>query len=624
MAITRRRFHGLTAAAAASALFAGPARAASDPIRTHGVSAFGDLKYPADFPHFEFVNPDAPKGGTWSTGHEGTYDSFNPYALKGTPSLGVADVIYGRTVFDTLMAEAHDEPDSYYPLIAESAELAQDRSYIIFNLRPEARFHDGSPLTAEDVIFTVETMKTKARPFYKIYLNPIASVTAEGPHRVRFDFAPDEPKRDLPMLAASLPVFSKAQFSELDFESSGLTPPLGCGPYKIGKFEPGSFVEFDRVEDYWGADLPVNRGKDNFDKIRIDYFRDRTAAFEGFKAGEYLFNEEYWSKVWATGYTPETFPAIGRGEVIRDVLPDETVAGAQAFWFNHRREIFQDIRVREAIGLAFDFEWSNERLFYGLYQRTHSFFQGSPMAASGPPTDAEKAVLEPFAEQLPEGVLTEPAYVPPVTDGSGRLRRQIRKASRLLDEAGWKLVDGVRQKDGKVFEFEYLLFSEGFDRIVQPIVKNLEQFGIRATVRKVDRTQYQRRTDDFDFDMTTSRVSMSLTPGVELRGYFHSASADQPGSRNLGGVQHPVIDALIDQIERAESREELGILVSALDRVMRALHLWVPQWNKAAHHVAYWDVFDRPEIKPKYDRGVIHTWWVDADKLAKLKAAGRI
>ena len=624
MAITRRAFHSLSAAAAGTALLAGGARATEGLTQTHGLSAFGDLKYPAGFSHFDYANPDAPKGGTWSTGFQGTYDSFNPYALKGNPSLGVADGIFGRMVFDTLMTGALDEPDSYYGLIAESAEVADDRSFVIFNLRPEARFHDGSPVTSDDVIFTVETLKTQARPFYQIYLKPIVAVVAETPNRVRFDFAPDEPKRDLPMLAAGLPVFSKAHYQTVDFGSSGLTPPLGCGPYKIGNFEPGAFVEYDRVEDYWGKDLPVNRGADNFDKIRIDYFRDRTAAFEGFKAGTFLFNEEYWSKVWATGYTPETFPAIGRGEVIRDVIPDDTVAGAQAFWFNHRRPLFEDIRVREAIALAFDFEWSNERLFYGLYQRTHSFFQGSPMAADGPPSAGELAVLEAYADQLDPKVLTEPAYTPPVSDASGRLRRSLRKAGRLLDAAGWPIVDGVRQKDGQKLEFEYLLVSEGFDRIVQPIVKNLEKLGIHATVRTVDDTQYEKRMDDFDFDMTTRRVSMSSTPGVELRGYFHSASADQPGSRNIGGIKNPVIDALIDKIERAETREELSTLVSALDRVMRSLHLWVPQWNKAAHHIAYWDVFDRPKIKPRYDRGVIHYWWQDAEKFAKLRAAGRI
>ncbi|MEM1300724.1 MAG: extracellular solute-binding protein [Pseudomonadota bacterium] len=621
MAITRRTFGALAGAAGATA-FLRPAQAAT--ITTHGVSAFGDLKYPADFPHFDYADPSAPKGGLWSTGFEASFDSLNPYALKGNAGLGIADTHFGRTVFDGLMAEAHDEPDSWYGLIAENAELAEDRSFIIFNMRPEARFHDGSPITSEDVVNSIELMRTKARPFYRLLLAPIISVTAEGPHRVRYDFAPDEPKRDLPMLAAQMPVFSKAHFDKHDFEAGDLTPPLGSGPYRVGRFEANSFVELERVEDYWAADLPVNRGRDNFDRIRIDYYRDRTAAFEAFKAGQHLFHEEYWSKVWATGYEPDVFPAVGTGDVIREVLPDETVSGGQGFWFNHRRPVFEDIRVREAIGLAFDFEWSNERLFYGLYDRTTSFFQGSPMAADGPPSPGEMAILETFADQLPEGLLSEDAYVPAVTDGSGRARRALRQAGKLLDDAGWAVVDGVRQKDGQKLEFEFLTSSQGFARIINPMIKNLERLGIAATLREVDRTQYEERTDKFDFDITTFRTEMSLTPGVELRGYFHSSSVDAPGSRNRGGVSHPVVDALIEKVENAATRAELTDTVRALDRVMRAMHFWIPQWTKASHHVAYWDVFGRPATKPAYDRGVIHFWWEDAEKAAKMKSEGKI
>ncbi|MFK7944159.1 MAG: extracellular solute-binding protein, partial [Paracoccaceae bacterium] len=596
----------------------------ADTITTHGVSAFGDLKYLSDFKHFDYADPAAPKGGTWSTGHEASFDSLNPYALKGNAALGIADSLYGRMVYDSLMAEALDEPDSYYALVAESAELAVDRSFIIFNMRPEARFQDGSPITSADVVNSIELLRTKARPFYRLLLAPISGVTAEGPHRVRYNFAPDEPKRDLPMLAAQMPIFSKAHFDVHDFEAGDLTPPLGSGPYRIGEFEANNFIEFERVEDYWARDLPVNLGRDNFDRIRIDYYRDRIAAFEGFKAGQHRFNEEYWSKVWATGYEPDVFPAVGTGDVVREVLPDQTVNGGQGFWFNHRREIFSDVRVREAIGLAFDFEWSNERLFYGLYERTESFFQGSSMAASGPPTDGEVALLTEFAKQLPEGILTEAAYVPPKTDGSGQARRALRRARGLLDAAGWKVVDKVRQKDGKKLSFEFLIGSQGFGRIVNPMIKNLERLGIDATMREIDRTQYEERMDTFDFDITTARTEMSLTPGVELRGYFHSSSRDAKGSRNRGGVSHPVVDALIDRVENASSRAELTDTVRALDRVMRALHLWVPQWSKASHHVAYWDMFARPSTKPAYDRGVVHYWWEDAEKAARLRAEGKI
>ena len=621
MKLTRRAFGALSGAVGATA-FLPPAQAAT--ITTHGVSAFGDLKYPSDFSHFDYADPNAPKGGTISFGHEASFDSLNPYALKGNSSVGIADTLYGRMIYDSMMAEAHDEPDSYYALVAESAELAEDRSYIIFNMRPEARFHDGTPITSADVVNSIELLRTKARPFYRILLAPFAAVTADGPHRVRYDFAADEPKRDLPMLAAQMPIFSKAHFDTHDFAAGDLTPPLGSGPYRIGRFEANNFIEFERVEDYWARDLPVNRGRDNFDRIRIDYYRDRTAAFEAFKAGQHLFNEEFWSKVWATGYEPDVFPAVGTGDVIREVLPDETVSGGQGFWFNHRRPIFKDVKVREAIGLAFDFEWSNERLFYGLYQRTTSFFQGSPMAAEGPPTPGEIAILEQFADQLPEDILSAPSYVPPVTDGSGRARRSLRAAARLLDEAGWPVVDGVRQKDGRKLEFEFLVATQGFARIINPMIKNLEKLGINATLREVDRTQYEERTDKFDFDITTFRTEMSLTPGVELRGYFHSSSVDQAGSRNRGGVAHPVVDALIEKVEQAGTRAELTDTVRALDRVMRAMHFWVPQWTKASHFVAYWDVFGRPANKPPYDRGVVHYWWQDAEKTAAMKAAGKI
>ncbi|MEM7743362.1 MAG: extracellular solute-binding protein [Pseudomonadota bacterium] len=619
--LTRRAFGALTGAAAGTALL--PANAS--PSRTvHGISAFGDLKYPTGFAHFDYVDPAAPKGGTWSTGYEATFDSFNVFALKGNPALGIADTIHGRMVFDSLMAQALDEADSYYGLIAENAEIAEDRSWIAFNMRPEARFHDGSPLTSEDVLFTIETLRTKAKPFYRILLSPITDVRAEGPHRVVFEFAPDEPKRDLPMLAAGLSIFSKAHYSEVDFERSGLTPPLGCGPYKIGRFEQGQYVEFDRVQDYWAKDLPVNVGRDNFDTVRIDFFRDRIAAFEGFKAGVYRFQEEFWSKVWATAYEPDVFPEVGSGEVVREVIPDDTPSGGQGFWFNHRRPVFQDARVREAIGIVFDFEWSNRTLFYDLYERTSSFFQGSPMAADGKPTPGEMAILERFAADLPEGLLEDDAYVPPTTDGSGRARQALRRAGELLDAAGWELVGRVRQKDGQPLTFEFLNSSQGFDRIIQPYIKNLERIGIQATLRKVDKSQYEERMDRFDFDMTTTRVSMQMTPGVELRGYFHSSSAKDPGSRNYGGVSNPVIDALIEKIERAQSRDELTDTVRALDRVMRSMHLWVPQWSKASHHVAYWDAFGRPDIKPAFDRGVLHYWWEDPTKLAALQAKGKL
>ena len=617
MDLTRRAFGALAATTAGIALFPRFAGAATT---SHGISAFGDLKYAADFAHFDFVNPDAPKGGAFSTGFGGiTYDSFNPFILKGNPAF------YMGLTWDTLMVASPDEADARYGLIASDAEMAEDRSWVVFNLRPEARFHDGTPITADDIVWTYETLITKGHPSYRIEYGGVASAAAEGPHRVRFDFKPDVPKRDMPMQVSGLPALSRKWFETRDFAESSLEPPLTSGPYKVGKFEPGKYVAFERVKDYWAADLPVNRGRWNFDEIRLEYFRDRTAAFEAFKGGAFLFNEEFTSKNWATAYEPGDFPAIARGDVIRDVLPDNRPAGAQGFWFNLRRTKLQDPRVRQAIGLAFDFEWSNKRLFYDLYKRTDSFFELGPMQAEGPPSPAELAILERFADQVPPELLTKSAYIPPVTDGSGRNRRALRTAGKLLDDAGWKIVDGVRQKDGETLEIEFLMIqNSGFARIAQPMIKNLEKIGIAGSIREVDPPQYRKRNDDFDFDIVVDRKGFGMTPGVGLRDSFHSSSANSAGSDNTAGVADPVVDALIDIIERATSREDLKVAVMALDRVLRAKHIWVPQWHKGSHTLAYWDIYARPATKPLYARGVLDTWWVDTQKLQRLKDAGRL
>ena len=593
---------------------------AAETTVSHGLSVFGDHVLPADFKHFPYANPDAPKGGTWSTGYGNvTYDSFNPFILQGNPEFFLSTFTY-----DQLMVRGYDEPDAAYGLIAESVEQPDDRSWVAFNLRKEARHHDGTPLTSEDVVFTFNTLIEKARPTYRVLLAPVEKATAEGPHRVRFDFKKDAPTRDLAMLIAELRIFSKAYYTANDFTKSGLNIPLGNGPYKVGEFEPGKYASYQRVEDYWAADLPVNRGRHNFDQLRIEYFRDRSAQFEGLKAGLFLFNEEFWSKFWATAYTPENFPAIKRGDVKTEVLPDNRAAGVQGFWFNLRRETFKDPLVRRAIGMTFDFEWSNKRLFYGLYNRTDSFFEGGDMQASGLPTPGELAILEKFADKLPKEVFDTPVYVPPVTDGSGRIRRALRQASKLLDQAGWTVKDGVRQKGGKPLEVEFLVGSQGFARIIQPMTKNMERIGITSKIREVDPAQYRRRMDEFDFDITTSRKAMTQTPGVELKNYFHSSTANAKGTQNTAGVSDPVVDELLEVIQRAESREMLTSAVKALDRVLRAKHMWIPQWFKGSHTIAYWDVFDRPENKPKYDRGVIDLWWSDKDKVAKLKEAGRL
>ena len=611
MTWNRRDLGRLAAGAGALALLPGPlARSAATTV-AHGVSAFGDLKYPPGFERFDYASPEALIGGTWSMGAAGgTFDSLNPFILKGDPASGL-----GFT-YDSLMVSAADEADSMYGLVAKSIEYPEDRLWAAFELREEARFADGSPITAEDVVFTFNALREKGHPSYRVVLAGVIGVEAEGPLRVRYDFDPNAPRRDLPMLVAGLDILSKSYYDTVDFSQSTLEPPLTSGPYAVDSLEPGRTIIYRRRDDYWGWDLGVNRHRWNFERIRIEYFRDRSASFEAFKSGTFTFQEEFWSKLWATAYD---FPAIKRGDVVKEVIPDDTPSGAQGYWFNMRRKTFQDPKVREALSIAFDFEWSNKTLFFELYNRTDSFFEGGPMQAEGKPGPDELALLEPLADKLPSGVIDDIVYSPPKTDGSGRNRQALRTAAKLLDEAGWQVKDGVRQKDGIKLEFEFLLVGEGFERITVPYIKNLERIGVNATVRTIDPAQYTRRMEEFDFDVTVSRKAMSLTPGVELKNYFHSSSANSKGSRNTAGVADPAVDALIEAIERAKTRAELTAAVKALDRVLRAMHIWVPQWNKGSHTIAYWDIFARPPKKPAYDRGVEDLWWIDPAKHARLK-----
>ena len=579
---------------------------------SHGISAFSDLKYPAGFDHFDYANPGAPVGGTFSTGVGGiTFDSLNQFILKGNAAVGLG------VTRDSLMTSADDAADSLYGLVAKSIEYPADRLWAAFELREEARWSDGTPITAEDLVFTFETLRDKGHPSYRVLLAAVTGVVAEGPLRVHYDFHPEAPRRDLPMMVAGLPILSKAWYQTHDFTQSTLDPSLSSGPYMVEKAEPNRTITYRRRDDYWGWHLPVNRGRWNFERIRFEYFRDRSALFEAFKAGTFTFNEEFWSKLWATGYD---FPAIERGDVVRDVIPDNNPSGSQGYWFNTRRAQLFDPRVRKAISLGFDFEWSNTRLFYELYTRTDSFFEGGPMQAAGKPSPAELALLEPLADQLPPGVLDDPAYVPPVSDGSGRNRKALRQAARLLDEAGWPVRDGLRRNGkGETLSIEFLESSPAFERITVPYIKNLRKIGIDARHRRVDAAQYKQRIDTFDFDIVVDRKVMRLTPGVELRDYFHSASANSEGSDNYAGVASPVVDALIDSIERATGRARLADAVKALDRVLRAMHIWVPQWHKGSHTMAYWDIYARPAARPQYARGVIDLWWIDREKHARLK-----
>lgn len=588
------------------------ATTAAPAAERHGLSAFGDLKYGPDFEHFDYVNPEAPKGGSLSmigTAALTTFDSLNGYILKGDAAQGL------RYLFDSLMVRAQDEPDAVYGLVARTAEVDDDGRGVTFRLRPEARFADGSALTAEDVAHSFALIKEKGHPALALPLRDVASATAIDRHTVRYEFTGDQ-TRDLPRLVATLPILSKAYYTAHDFAQTSLDPPLGSGPYVVDKLKQGTFISYRRRDDYWAKDLPVNRGRYNFDELRYEYFRDRTTGFEAFKSGAFDLREEFTSKTWATEYT---FPAVLDGRVVRDTLPDGSPSGAQGYFINTRRAKFADPRVREALGLAFDFEWTNKNLFYGLYKRTGSFFENSALKAEGPPSAEEIALLEPYRDQLPPGVFGEP-YSPPVSDGSGQDRRLLRRASRLLSQAGWSVQDGVRKNAaGETLTVEILMYAPSFERVNAPFVKNLKLLGIPATMRIVDPAQYERRRESFDFDITVSRYVMPNTPGVELRNYWSSSAADVAGSQNLSGVKNPVIDALIERVIGARSRAEMVTAARALDRVYRAGHYWVPHWYKASHTIAYWNKFSRPAVKPTYDRGIIETWWYDAERAARLE-----
>ncbi|MGB7258876.1 MAG: extracellular solute-binding protein [Pseudolabrys sp.] len=582
----------------------------------HGMSAFGDLKYPADFQHFSYVDPHAPKGGRYSevvssrtyNGSFLTFNSLNGYILKGNGAFGMDNT------FATLMTRSGDEPDAMYGLAARAVRVATDGLTYQFLLRPEAKFHDGTPLTAHDVAFTLATLKEKGHPLITQLLRDFKGAEADDDHTVTVRFA-EKRARDVPLFIAGLPIFSRAYYTQKKFDESTLDIPLGSGAYKVGNFEVGHFIEYQRVKDWWGADLPVTRGQNNFDVVRYEYYRDRDVAFEGFTAGNYLFREESTSRTWATRYD---FPAFKDGRVKRAVIPDDTPSGAQGWFINTRRPQFKDARVREALIDAFDFEWTNKTVMYGSYDRTVSIFQNSPLMAKGKPDADELTLLEPFRGKVPDEVFGE-VYLPPVTDGTGRDRTALHRAAALLTAAGCSIKNGKRVlPDGKPIIIEFLLDEPVVQPHHLPYIRNLGILGIDATMRLVDPVQYRRRLDDFDFDITIERMSFSSTPGDSLRAYLSSQAAAIKGSQNLAGIADPAIDALIDKIIAAKTRGELTAACRALDRVVRAGRYWIPQWYKATHWIAYWDVFGFPPQKPRYFRGIPETWWYDGARAAKI------
>lgn len=579
---------------AALLLLAGAAQA--EP--RHAITLYDEPpKYPANFQHFDYVNPDAPKGGTLRQQSVGGFDSFNPFIPKGN-AVGVG------LIYDSLTYHSQDEPFTEYGLLAERIDKAPDNSYVRFILNPKARFHDGTPVTAEDVIFTFNILLEKGDPMYRHYYADVAQVVAEDKLRVRFDFKHQD-NRELPLILGQIQVLPKHWWATRDFSKGDLEPPLGSGPYRIGKVTPGSAVTFERVKDWWAKDLPASRGLYNFDRIQVDFYRDSQVALEAFKAGQFDVNLEYSAKDWNTGYDS---PALRAGKFVQLAIPNHNPAGMQGYVFNLRRPIFQDRRVREAIAQLFDFEWANKQLFYGAYKRTHSYFENSEMAATGLPSEAELKLLEPLRDKLPPEVFSQ-EFKPPVSDGSGIIREQSRRAYQLLTEAGYRIDnDKMIGPDGKQLAFEFLNFQPNLERVVLPFKRNLAELGIDLQIRRVDVSQYINRLRSRDFDMTSAIWPQSSSPGNEQREFWHSSSADNPGSRNLMGLRDPAIDQLVEGLIRSGSREELITHARALDRALLWGHYVVPNYYVDTWRVAYWKRFGRPPVTPLYDYGLM-TWW---------------
>ncbi len=555
-------------------------------------------KYPAGFTHFDYVNPDAPKGGTLRQAGFGGFDSLNPFINKGV----AADDI--GLIYDTLTRHGLDEPFSEYGLLAEKIEKAPDNSWVRFYLRPEARFHDGQPVTAEDVKFTFETLMSQGAPMYRGYYADVDKVDVESPLRVRFVFK-HAGNRELPLIVGQLPVLPKHWWAERDFSKSNLEVPLGSGPYKVANVQAGRSIRYERVTDWWGKDLPVNRGFYNFDTLQIDYYRDNTVALEALKAGQFDYWLETSAKNWATAYNNE---AVANGQLIKEEITNHNPTGMQGFIFNTRRALFSDLRVREALGLLFDFEWTNRQLFNGAYTRTRSYFDNSELAATGLPSADELKLLEPLREHIPTQVFSD-EYQPSLTNGSGIIREQQRRAYQLLQEAGWR-VDGDKMLDssGKPVSLEFLLAQTEFERVLLPFKRNLADLGIELVIRRVDVSQYINRLRSRDYDLIVSGFGQSNSPGNEQREYWHSSSADNPGSRNFIGLKDPAVDSLVEGLIGADSRQSLITHTRALDRVLLWGHYVVPNWHIKTWRVAYWNRFEHPKVSPKYDIG-LHTWW---------------
>jgi len=596
-------------------LAVGPVFADQPNYKGHAISMYGDMKYGPNFKHFDYVNPDAPKGGKVKMRAIGTYDCLNQFILKGVSAYAL-DLIY-----DSLMDNSLDEAFTEYGLLAESVELPADRSWAIFTLRSDAQWHDGKPITPEDVVFTFETIQSKGHPGWRNYYTDVKLVEKVGDHRVKFTFGGAD-NRELPLIVGQMSILPKHYWEGKDFEETTLEPPLGSGPYKIESLDAGRAIVYRRVENYWGKDVPVNVGRHNPDVIQYDYYKDSTVADEALKGGEFDFTLQNTSKLWATSYNEH--PAYKSGKLIKDLVHHENGTGMQGFWFNTRRAKFADPKVRQALAYAFDFEWTNTNLFYGQYSRSTSYYSNTELASTGLPEGKELEILDAYRGRVPEQVFTE-TYTPPSTDGSGNLRQNLRIAKQILAETGWVVKDGklTHEQTGEGMSIEFLTSSPAFERIVGPYIQNLERLGVEANIRLVDTAQYQNRIQEYDYDTITSLRGQSLSPGNEQRNFWTSESADEPGTRNYAGIKDPVVDELVDKLINASDRETLVATTRALDRVLLWGHYVVPHWHIRSHRLVYWDKFGKPDISPKYMRQPFQffpdTWWVDTEKEAALK-----
>ena len=575
---------------------------------SHAIAMHGEPKYGKNFKYVDYVNPNAPKGGVVVFSSIGSYDTFNPYVLKGTSASGIGNL------YETLTTSSSDEAFTEYGLLAETIEWPDDRSWVAFTLRKEAKWHDGKSITPEDVIWTFNILMEKGHPFYKYYYGDVVEVLKVGDLKVRFNFKGNT-NLELPLIVGQLPVLPKHYWETKNFEETTLDIPIGSGPYKIKSFDAGRSIAYELDNNYWGKNIPIKKGTENFGMIKYEYYKDRGIERESFKSGNIDFFSENTSKDWATSYD---IPAVQNGLIIKESIEHENPQGMQAFAFNTRKEFFKNKKVREALSYAFDFEWTNTTLFYSAYKRTNSFFENSELASSGIPGGKEFDLLQSFGtinqEFLPPEVYSM-EFNPPKTDGSGFMRKELSKATSLLNESGWELKNGqlINKESGKHFEFEILLVSPAFERIVLPFKDNLEKLGISVTVRTIDSSQYQQRLETFDFDIVVSSFRQSLSPGNEQRNFWGSDAADTHGSRNIIGIKNTVIDLLIEKIISAKDREDLITATRALDRVLLWNHYVIPQWHISAYRTLYWDIFDKPKIRPKYSLGT-NTWWIDITK----------